>query len=123
MAPSATTLTEEYQFPLKDTLSFNDYSVGSGNNHGAWKSKQLIGAALKSRVEAIDSDTCNVGDEDAFFIADLGEVYRQHMRWKKNLSRVKPHYGKFMLYISYQDLPLTCIQRSSATRTYRSCAL
>jgi ornithine decarboxylase len=94
MAPSAVTTTEEYQFPLKDIPSFNTYPSGSTDNHGAWKSKQLIGDALKSRVEAIDPDTCSVGDEDAFFVADLGEVYRQHMRWKKNLSRVKPHYGK-----------------------------
>jgi ornithine decarboxylase len=93
MAPSAITPTEEYQFPLKDIQSLNNFSFGTHDDHGAWKSKQLIGDALKSRVEAIDSDTCNVGEEDAFFIADLGEVYRQHMRWKKNLGRVKPHYG------------------------------
>ena len=67
---------------------------GSVDNHGACEPKQLIGAALKSRVEAIDPDTCSVGEEDAFFVADLGEVYRQHLRWKKNLGRVKPHYGK-----------------------------
>ncbi|XP_014561551.1 hypothetical protein COCVIDRAFT_33534 [Bipolaris victoriae FI3] len=93
MAPSAVTPTEEYQFPLKDIASFSTYPSGSVDNHGAWKSKQLIGEALKSRVEAIDPDTCSVGEEDAFFVADLGEVYRQHMRWKKNLSRVKPHYA------------------------------
>lgn len=29
----------------------------------------------------------------AFFIADLGEVYRQHVRWVKNLPRVIPHYA------------------------------
>jgi ornithine decarboxylase len=96
MAPSAITTTEEYQFPLKDIQSLNNFAFGTADDHGAWKSKQLIGDALKSRVEAIDSDTCNVGEEDAFFIADLGEVYRQHMRWKKNLGRVKPHYGKSM---------------------------
>jgi hypothetical protein len=27
-------------------------------------------------------------------VADLGEVYRQHLRWKRNLPRVKPFYGK-----------------------------
>lgn len=96
MAPSATTTIEAYQFPLKDIASINNFAVGNADKNGAWKSKQLIGEALKSRVEAIDSDTCGVGDEDAFFIADLGEVYRQHMRWKKNLARVKPHYGKFV---------------------------
>jgi ornithine decarboxylase len=26
-------------------------------------------------------------------VADLGEVYRQHLRWKLNLPRVKPFYG------------------------------
>lgn len=57
----------------------------------------LIAQAMKKRIGSIDSDTCDVGDEDAFFVADLGEVYRQHMRWKNNLGRVKPHYGTFSL--------------------------
>lgn len=94
MAPSAVTTTEEYQFPLKDLQSFTNYPSGSVDNHGACQLKQLIGEALKSRVEAVDPDVCSVGEEDAFFVADLGEVYRQHMRWKRNLGRVKPHYGK-----------------------------
>jgi ornithine decarboxylase len=98
MAPTATTTIEEYQFPLKDLQSDNYFAIGNFDKHGAWKSKQLIGEALKSRVEAIDSDTCSVGEEDAFFIADLGEVYRQHLRWKKNLARVKPHYGEYIRY-------------------------
>jgi ornithine decarboxylase len=97
MAPSAITTTEVYQTTLKDSLqSINHLTLGSVESHGAWKSKQLIGDALKSRVEAIDHDICDVGDEDAFFVADLGEVYRQHLRWKKNLARVKPHYGKLV---------------------------
>ena len=74
-------------------------SVGSNfvfpDNHSFHNAKQLIGDALKNRVESIDQDTCGVGEEDAFFVADLGEVYRQHIRWKKNLGRVKPHYGKW----------------------------
>jgi ornithine decarboxylase len=49
---------------------------------------------LKKRVEKIDIDTCKPGDEDAFYVGDLGEIYRQHIRWKMNLNRVKPHYGK-----------------------------
>jgi ornithine decarboxylase len=104
MAPSAITPPEEYQFPLKDIQSLNNLSAGSVDKHGTGKSKQLIGEALKSRVEAIDSDTCNVGEEDAFFIADLGEVYRQHLRWKKNLVRVKPHYGESKKYDSLRRI-------------------
>jgi ornithine decarboxylase len=121
MAPSAISTTEEYQSALKDSLqSISAHTLGSVENHGAWKSKQLIGAALKSRVEAIDHDTCDVGDEDAFFVADLGDVYRQHMRWKKNLARVKPHYGKLTVAAAFA-YSLTCRQRSSATLTPRSC--
>jgi ornithine decarboxylase len=95
MAPSALTPPpEEYNIALNHKKFFSDCSLGSITNNGASNSKQLIGAALKSRVEAIDHDICDVGDEDTFFVADLGEVYRQHLRWKKNLVRVKPHYGK-----------------------------
>src|SRR6185369_10355709 len=31
--------------------------------------------------------------ENAFFVADLGEVQRQHSRWKDLLPRVEPYYG------------------------------
>jgi ornithine decarboxylase len=85
MAPSAITTTEVYQTTLKDSLqSINHHTLGSVEKHGAWKSKQLIGDALKSRVEAIDHDICDVGDEDAFFVADLGEVYRQWVNSMRN---------------------------------------
>lgn len=72
----------------------SSYVENNNNNHGANNPKKLIGDALKERIETIDHDACEPGDEDAFFVADLGEVYRQHMRWKKNLPRVKPFYGK-----------------------------
>jgi ornithine decarboxylase len=97
MAPSAITPTEEYHLSYKDLQSI-DSNIGSTVDYGAGKAKQLIGDALKSRVEAIDQDTCGAGEEDAFFVGDLGEVYRQHMRWKKNLGRVKPHYGECRIY-------------------------
>ncbi|KAI0146362.1 ornithine decarboxylase [Xylariaceae sp. FL1272] len=62
-------------------------------NHGAVTAKQMIGDALRQRVTSIDHESCDPGDEDTFFVGDLGEVYRQHMRWKKNLPRVKPFYA------------------------------
>lgn len=94
MSPSAISPTEDYPLSLKDLQSINHNTLDNFDNHGVSRSKQLIGEALKSRVEAIDHDVCGAGDEDTFFIADLGEVYRQHLRWKKNLARVKPHYGE-----------------------------
>lgn len=70
-------------------------------------SQQLIGRALMQRIDGIDTDTCGPGDEDAFFVADLGHVYRQHLRWKKTLSRIQPHYGQSIV-LSVQDLFSKC---------------
>ena len=64
-------------------------------NHGAEAGRVLAQDTLKRRVESIDTDACEAGQEDAFFVADMGEVYRQHLRWKLKLKRVKPHYGTF----------------------------
>lgn len=66
------------------------------NHHGGRNevsSQELIGNALRERIENIDHEYCAPGDEDTFFVADLGEVYRQHLRWKLNLPRVKPFYA------------------------------
>lgn len=60
---------------------------------GSAIAKHLIGQALHQRVESVDHELCEPGDEDTFFVADLGEVYRQHLRWKKNLPRIRPFYA------------------------------
>ncbi|MCJ1425608.1 Ornithine decarboxylase [Sticta canariensis] len=62
-------------------------------NNGAEAGRVLAKDTLKRRVESIDTDVCEAGQEDAFFVADMGEVYRQHLRWKMKLKRVKPHYA------------------------------
>jgi ornithine decarboxylase len=103
MAPSAITLTEQYNPSYEDFKSL-DRTLGTTVDYGAGLSKQLIGEALKSRVEAVDPDTCDTGEEETFFVADLGEVYRQHMRWKKNLARVKPHYGESFILFGCQHV-------------------
>ena len=96
MAPSAITTTNSITpVKLNQALSgTRKYSNGDYIQiHGNKTPEQLVGDALKKRVDNIDINTCKAGDEDAFFVADLGEVYRQHLRWKLNLPRVKPHYG------------------------------
>ncbi|KAF2016023.1 ornithine decarboxylase-like protein [Aaosphaeria arxii CBS 175.79] len=92
MAPSALTPIEDYQFNYENLKSI-DHSLKTTIDNGASKTKQLIGSALKAHVDNVDPDTCDAGEEDPFFVADLGEVYRQHLRWKKNLPRVTPHYA------------------------------
>ncbi|KAK6611777.1 hypothetical protein QC760_010163 [Botrytis cinerea] len=91
MSPTAITILEPN--PTFESINAS-YDKGSYIElNGANISKNVIGNALKQRVESIDHNICEAGEEDSFFVVDLGEVYRQHMRWKKNLPRVKPFYA------------------------------
>lgn len=56
--------------------------------------KELVLDVLKKRAAEVNTDGCGAGEEDPFYVADMGEVYRQHMRWKMNLGRVKPFFGR-----------------------------
>ena len=49
---------------------------------------------LKATLGMIDVDECDVDGESAFFVADLAEVYRQHLRWVRELPRIVPFYGR-----------------------------
>lgn len=123
MAPSAITTIEESYATLSlkpcDNLITN-FEVQKTSQNGPRLSRQLIGDALKKRVENIDEDTCEPGEEDAFFVADMGDVYRQHQRWKKHLKRVKPHYGMFTTISCYGTGHfLIALQLSSATLIQR----
>ncbi|KAL2815574.1 pyridoxal-dependent decarboxylase [Aspergillus cavernicola] len=55
--------------------------------------KDLVLNVLNKRAAEVDTDQCAPGGEDAFYVADMGEVYRQHLRWKMNLSRVRPFFA------------------------------
>jgi ornithine decarboxylase len=71
-------------------------TVKSSNHvlsHYTSSNNALVAEALRNRIESINTDHCEPGDEDAFFVADLGEVYRQYIRWKLHLPRVKPFYA------------------------------
>ncbi|KAI1614563.1 ornithine decarboxylase [Exophiala viscosa] len=96
MAPSAIAIIDH-----NETTVLNDSKIDyiDTTKHGVesdvtgFASKALINKVLKEQIARIDVDTCEPGEEDAFYVADLGEVYRQHLRWKLNLARVKPFYA------------------------------
>lgn len=49
---------------------------------------------FKTALSEIDIDSCEAHGENAFFVADLAEVYRQHLRWMKELGeRVTPFFA------------------------------
>lgn len=56
-------------------------------------SKKLVGRALISEVENIDHDICEAGEEDSFFVADLGDVARSYRLWQEKLPMVQAHYA------------------------------
>ncbi|KAK3712590.1 Ornithine decarboxylase [Vermiconidia calcicola] len=89
---------EQQYSSLKTSYStpetFSDYESGGEDSYNGTKTaKEMIGAALQKHIQGVNPHECEDGAEDAFFVADLGEVYRQHMRWKKHLGRVTPHYA------------------------------
>lgn len=96
MAPTACVSPAE-ECTIKNDVSRDHFAV---LNHGGddllqsrLTAKDLVLQILKKRAAEVDVDNCSPGEEDAFYVADMGEVYRQHMRWKMNLGRVKPFYA------------------------------
>lgn len=112
MAPSVLTpddvfvLDDNYHLKTKDPTLLGQLADQHGVNdalalRGGPSPKQMVYEELKKRVACVDVAGCEPGEEDAFYVADLGEVYRQHMRWKLNLGRVKPFYGMYPSPILY----------------------
>lgn len=97
MAVSVTETIKEYQNIVLDRTksTISAYGGESLSQYGINKSQWLVQQALKNHIEHVNEDTCEAGEEDTFFVADLGNVYRQHLRWKTHLGRIKPHYGMF----------------------------
>lgn len=52
-----------------------------------------VGEVMKQKLEARSALKWESDQENAFFVADLGEVYRQHLRWKSLLPRIEPFFG------------------------------
>jgi ornithine decarboxylase len=94
MAPTAISEYPDTTINYNNKVNFIDLHHGDDEtNATGLASKALVQRVLKERIAQVDTDTCEPGEEDAFYVADLGEVYRQHLRWKMNLARVKPFYG------------------------------
>jgi ornithine decarboxylase len=101
MAPAAIAIEEIYNSNIYADSKIVSVDDGGEHTYGALASKDIIHDAMMKKIARIDVDTCQPGEEDAFFVADMGEVYRQHIRWKMNLGGVKPFYGE---YVSWLDL-------------------
>ncbi|KAK3819614.1 MAG: pyridoxal-dependent decarboxylase [Benniella sp.] len=52
-----------------------------------------IDQMLQARLASFDPETEDAEADNAFYVADLGEVYRQHLRWKALLPRIEPFFA------------------------------
>lgn len=55
--------------------------------------RAVVQEALHHEVSKINVEKCLEGEEDPFYVADLGVVYRQFLRWRDQLPMVKPYYA------------------------------
>ncbi|XP_076834815.1 ornithine decarboxylase [Brachyhypopomus gauderio] len=51
------------------------------------------GFCARDSVEQIINASSLTDDKDAFFVADLGDVFKKHLRWVRALPRVTPFYA------------------------------
>jgi hypothetical protein len=60
---------------------------------------ELVDRAIENYIARVTNSSI---DEEtrSFFIADLGQVTRQHIRWVQNLPNVRPYYGILLLTTS-----------------------
>ncbi|KAF9432216.1 hypothetical protein BGZ76_011097 [Entomortierella beljakovae] len=52
-----------------------------------------IADMLATRLASFDPESEDAESENAYYVADLGEVYRQHLRWKTLLPRIEPFFA------------------------------
>lgn len=69
------------------TKAYNQYDLHHDQAH-----EQIFGA-LKNHIESVNKDTCDAGDENSFFVCDLGEIQRLYRYWCEKLPRVTPFYA------------------------------
>ena len=54
---------------------------------------KVISQQMVSHITRINAETCLPGEENSFFVGDLGEIDNLHKNWTKQLPRVQPFYA------------------------------
>ena len=53
---------------------------------------ELVDLAIESHIARVVKRSV-VGGDESFFIADLGQILRQHRRWTQHMPAIRPYYG------------------------------
>ncbi|CEP61601.1 ornithine decarboxylase SPE1 LALA0_S03e06590g [Lachancea lanzarotensis] len=67
--------------------------AATNSSLGGTKAHSLVFEALQNRVNSVNQDVCEAGDENSFFVCDLGELQRLYAHWHAKLPRVHPFYA------------------------------
>ncbi|CUS20228.1 LAQU0S01e01904g1_1 [Lachancea quebecensis] len=80
---------------------------------------ESICKTLSTRVQSINQEVCEAGDENSFFVCDLGEVKRLYEHWRTMLPRVHPFYAvksnpdrKVLETLAKLDVNFDCASKS-----------
>jgi ornithine decarboxylase len=97
MAPSIDVVHHDSQFDINEQtsqLEINHVVKTSTRTHLInHASTELISNAMKCHISDIDHEDCDAGEEDSFFVCDLGEVITSFNLWKQMLPQITPHYA------------------------------
>lgn len=88
-------LPVDYECPpsqAKDTSALNCMSVNRSlpSSNKDTLPEPMIYQTMQQKIQEWSKE-----DDECFAVCDLGDVYRQHMRWKRHLPRVEPFYGMY----------------------------
>ena len=83
----------------------------------AFSPDQLATFVIQARLAMLNPDSGRVEDDEPFFVADLGQVHRQHQRWTHHLPTVQPFYGLHAIASPLSPpllpcSPITCFERT-----------
>jgi ornithine decarboxylase len=95
--------TASMEFLPTQTETITPRQNGSPREYRQLSPEQLVDLAIDTRIAHAEKHGAISGDE-SFFVVDLGEVSRQHQRWKRNLPDVQPYYGKLTISNQWREI-------------------
>ncbi|EGV65768.1 Ornithine decarboxylase [Yamadazyma tenuis] len=85
----------------------------------ASKKDRSVENALISKIMQLDETSCDVGDEDSFFVADFKELKKSVELWNSELPQVHAHYAvkcnndiETVRYLASQGLNFDCASKN-----------
>jgi ornithine decarboxylase len=59
--------------------------------------KEVVAEIVSSKL----SQTGDADQENSFYVCDIGDIFRQYLRWKSLLPRIEPFFGTIMFNFSF----------------------